>query len=436
MTGEMPQTTPNGAPPEGFIQVDSKIPGVIVYAPMPETTTKDQVKSYACPNCGANIAYDVSAGGIACEYCGYIAPVKAVKVGKRAEEFEFTLETISQSTRGWGTARQVLHCESCGGQLSIPEGTVSTTCPFCASNQVNVTASPEESLRPRFLIPFKVKPEQTQKLAKTWLGKGWFHPNALSANTFISQFTGIYLPFWTFDTKVTAHWRAQVGYEKTVRHYNASTKKWETRTKIDWRWEDGNVQINIDDHLVPGSTRRHISHRILEQLYPYHMKGLVAYEPDYLAGWRAQAYETTLTEAWESGKSAIRERAKEACYQDIPTQHVRNFSMSADFQDESWRYILLPVYLTAYKYEDDTFQMMVNGQTGVVAGQKPVAWWKIWLAIAAMLAPGIILGLAGLPLLLLGGAGVILIAVGIILFVIGLVLSFLLFNKARQSEAK
>jgi len=436
MTEEMAQKKQNWAPPERFIQVDSKVPGVIVYAPKPETTTKDRAKSYACPNCGANIAYDVSAGGIACEYCGYVAQVKAVNVGKTADEFEFTLETISQSTRGWGTKRQVLNCESCGGQLSIPEGSLSTTCPFCASNKVNVTTSLEESLRPRFLIPFKVKPEQTLKLAKVWLGQGWFHPNALSASTLLRQFKGIYLPFWTFDTQVKAQWRAQVGYEKTVRHYNASTKKWETRTKIVWRWQDGHVQISIDDFLVPGSAQRHISHHILHQLYPFHMRGLVEYEPGYLAGWQAQAYETTLTEAWESGKAAIRERAKEACHQDIPTRHVRNFSMSADFQDESWRYILLPVYLTAYKYEGETFQMMVNGQTGAVAGQKPVAWWKIWLAIAAILSPGIFLGLIGLPLLLLGGAGVILIALGIILFVTGLVLSFMLYNKARQSEAR
>jgi hypothetical protein len=79
---------------------------------------------------------------------------------------------------------------------------------------------------------------------------------------------------------------------------------------------------------------------------------------------------------------------------------------------------------------------MVNGQTGKVAGQKPVAWWKIWLAIAALLAPGILSGLIGLPLLLLGGAGIIPIGLGIFLFIAGAVLSFILYQKARESEAK
>jgi len=166
------------------------------------------------------------------------------------------------------------------------------------------------------------------------------------------------------------------------------------------------------------------------------MSELVTYEPDYLAGWQAQAYEITLSNAWERSKTVIREQAKQACYRDIPTCHVRNFSMTADFSDEAWRYVLLPVYLATYKYDERIFQIMVNGQTGAVAGQKPVTWWKVWLAIAALLLPGVTLGLIGLPLLLIAGAGIVPIGIGAFLFIIGMVLSFILYNKARGWEAK
>jgi DNA-directed RNA polymerase subunit RPC12/RpoP len=424
----------NWSPPEPYTQVDSKVPGVVVYAPKPEPVEEDQSKEFKCPNCGATVAYDVAAGGIACEHCGYVAPVHSMQVGRTADEFEFTLETISQSDRGWGGERQVLHCESCGAALSIPAGTMSTTCPFCASNQVNLTASLEDSLRPRFLIPFKVKPDQNKRLAASWLGKGWFHPDELVSNAVLRHFIGVYLPFWTFDARVDASWRAQVGYERTERHYNAREKRWETRIRIDWRWENGAVRLNIDDLLVTGTSPKHVSHRILKDLYPFQMKDLVTYESDYLAGWRAQAYEIPLTDAWEAGKQAIREQAKRACYQDIPTHHVRNFSMTADLSDESWRYILLPVYLATYKFEERVFQIMVNGQTGTVAGQKPVVWWKVWLVIAAMLLPGFLLGMIGLPLLLLGGAGLVPIGIGAVLFIIGVVLSIILYNKAHSWE--
>ena len=279
----------------------------------------------------------MAAGGIACEHCGYIAPVRAMQVGRSADEFEFTLETISQSERGWGEERHILHCGSCGAALSLPIGTLSTTCPFCASNQINVTPGLEESLRPRFLVPFKIKPKQNQHLASQWLGRGWYHPDELVSNAILNRFVGVYLPFWTFDAHIDAAWHAQVGYEEVKRHYNAREKRWETHTEINWRWENGAVQLDIDDLLVAGSSPRHINHRILKRLYPFNMSDLVTYEPEYLAGWRAQAYETPLTDAWESGKSQIREQAKKTCYQDIPTSHVRNFSMTADFADESWR---------------------------------------------------------------------------------------------------
>ncbi len=83
----------------------------------------------------------------------------------------FTLETVSQVKTGLGHERQILHCDSCGGELSIAPGST-TTCPFCASNQVNVTKSLEETLRPRYLIPFKITQEQAAVLAGEWLGKG------------------------------------------------------------------------------------------------------------------------------------------------------------------------------------------------------------------------------------------------------------------------
>jgi hypothetical protein len=168
---------------------------------------------------------------------------------------------------------------------------------------------------------------------------------------------------------------------------------------------------------------------------PFNLAKLVTYEAGYLAGWQAKLYDIRLADAWDVAKAELRERAKQACMSDTGSSHVRNLRVAVDFQDEQWRHILLPVYLASYPFEDEVFQVMVNGQTGKTTGQKPVAWWKVWLAITAMLSPGACLGLIGLLTVALGGIGVVGLIGGFILFVAGLGGAIYLFQRARASEA-
>lgn len=424
---------PSWQPPANYHPLDSALAGITVYAPAAPQPVLPAAVTYNCPRCGAAVKYEVAAGRVACEYCGYLAPSQGERVGFAAGEQEFTLATLATAAQGWGIERRELRCESCGAVLSVTDGAIATTCPFCASSRVNLCAAASDLLRPRFLIPFKVPPESNRQRAVEWLGKGWFHPAELGQSAVIDRFTGIYLPFWTFGARITARWKAEVGHPRQESFYDAGDKTWKTRTVIDWRWEDGQVGMPVNDLLVTGSSR--LSRLILERLNPFRLEELAAYSPDFLAGWQAQAYDVPLTSAWEKGKEIMREQAKTACYKDISSPHVRNFSMVADFAEEAWRYILLPVYLAAYRYADKVYQVMVNGQTGVIAGQKPVAWWKIWLAVALLLSPGVILGLVGLPLLLAGGIGVLPLLLGFVLLIVGGILSLGLYRQAVASEA-
>lgn len=286
-----------------------------------------------------------------------------------------------------------------------------------------------DTIRPGYLIPFTVDQEKCRILVRTWLGKGLMHPPELRQADITQRFVGIYLPFWIFDAHIKARWRAQVGYEETTRHYRDG--KWETETEIRWRWENGDVALPISNLLICGSSK--LSQVLQERLYPYDLSGLTVYNPNYMAGWQAQAYEVALKPAWEAGKQRMREQAKDACYGDISSSHVRDFSMSADFGEERWLYVLLPVYLTTYRYGDKAYHVMVNGQTGTVAGQKPVAWLRVWLAILAVLAPAILGGLLGLVTLPLG-LGAVILPIALVLFVIGLIVSAYFIVQASAAD--
>ncbi len=419
-------------PPPGFIATDSGIPGIEVYTPVPAEEAHREVVDFACPQCGATTAYSIAEGGLTCTHCGYYEAPNREVVGKGAQAFEFTVDTMARAAQGWGEARKELACQNCGAVTTFPQESLTHTCPFCASNKVIQREAPQDVLRPRFLIPFKVQPDACQKIAREWLGSSWMTPGQLRNLARLADFSPIYLPFWTFDATARASWRAQVGHTVTDRYYDHGSRSWKTRTRIEWRWESGKVTVKFDDLQVPGTTR--LSALLIGRIKPFELADLVSYDPSYLAGMQAQAFDTVLEKAWEEGRVEMRGRTREACRQQASTGMIRNFSMTLDFSDENWRYLLLPVFVAAYSYAGQIFQVLVNGQTGAIAGQRPVDWTRVGLAIAAALGPGLLLTLIGLLTLLLGGVGVVIGGVGLFLLVIGAIVTFFILRTAMQMD--
>ena len=297
----------------------------------------------------------------------------------------------------------------------------------------------QDMLRPRFLIPFKVDADACQKIARTWLGSSWMTPKSLKSLASVASFTGIFLPYWTFDAVSSAHWRAEVGHQVSDSYYDSSSKSWKTRTKTVWRWESGQVRQIFDDVLIPGTNS--LSLVLLEQLQDFGTSQFVPYEAVYLAGFLAQAYDIQLDSAWKTVRDRMREETRLKCRDQATTTQIRQFTMSLDFSDESWRYVLLPVYVAVYRYENQVFQVMVNGQTGTIAGQRPVDWPKVWLAVTGMLAPGVLLGLFGLLASAVGAvvppsliAGGVVLVIAFIFFIVGIIFAVLTIIKAGRMD--
>jgi DNA-directed RNA polymerase subunit RPC12/RpoP len=370
-------------PPRGFIPAKSAVPGITVFAPAPEKEKLDEVVDFSCPQCGGETAYSVEDGGLTCTYCGYHEAPKNEVVGRDAESFEFTVETIKRAVQGWGEERKELLCRSCGGQISLPDGALTAACPFCSSNKVIHHAAAQDALRPRFLIPFQIDEARCQQIGREWLGDSWLVPKELRRLASVSTFTPLYLPFWTFGSTSDATWRAQVGRTET---YRSGGK---TKRKTVWRWENGHVRHSYSDLLARGTN--HVSLHLLEQINNYDLDGLTPYDAQYLAGMQAQAYEVQLEDAWAMARQTMREDTKKKCRDQASTNKIRNFSMHLDFQDESWRYILLPIYINTYYFENKPYQLLMNGQTGKIAGQRPADWRKIALLSVGLILPGLLL---------------------------------------------
>ena len=370
-------------PPPGYVPAKSAVAGITVFKPAPEADRLEKVVDFRCPQCGGETAYSVADGGLTCTYCGYHEAPQGETIGLEAESFEFTVTTVEQAVNGWGVERTELQCQSCSSHISIPAGALTAACPFCGSNKVIHQKAPQDLLRPRFLVPFKIEEGRCHAITREWLGSSWMVPKQLRAAASIDSFAAVFLPYWTFGSTSQASWRAQVGHTES---YTDSRGRRRTRTV--WRWESGNVRREFQDLLIRGTQR--ISTHLLEQVGRFDLNDLSAYDPAFLAGTQAQAYEVTLEDAWESARHRMREITRQACRSQASTSKIRNFSMQLDFQDETWRYILLPVYLNSYRYENAPYQLLINGQSGEIAGQRPVDWRKVGLVAAALILPGIL----------------------------------------------
>ncbi len=424
--------------PEDYQAVGSELDGVSIWAPIPPDEEASGVQDFKCPSCGAATAFDVAAGGVSCKHCGHVSETRANVVGHAARSHEFTLAAIRGSVQGWGVQRSELHCGSCGADIRMDDKDTSTAfshiCPFCASTAVDKRAATADGMRPEHLLPFTVEENVLRDNVTEWLGKGWYHPASLVSLAKIENFVGIYLPFWSFAARMDSTWKAQVGYEKQ-RSVRGSDGNYRTETYIDWRWENGRVQPSVRNCVIPGSSQ--LTVRSVRRIEPFAFDQLAAYEPAFLAGWMASSYDVTLPDAWESGRGELRQLAKDACYGQISTNHVRNFSMSCDMEDEAWKYVLLPVYMSAYQFNGKVYRVLVNGQTGQVGGPKPVAWWKIWLAITGLLTPGLGCGVCiGLPLLIAGPVGLVILIFAAVGLVFGYGFSYNLYKDAVEAEAE
>ena len=198
------------------------------------------------------------------------------------------------------------------------------------------------------------------------------------------QLHGVYVPYWTFDAHVDCPWRAEAGYHYYVRN---SQGKMERRTR--WQSVSGRIQHFFDDMLTYGS--RGVHPKLLVGIEPFPTTtDLVPYDPGYLTGWVVERYQIDLVDAAEHAKTQMMQRLREMCARQVPGDTHRGLRIDPQFEHQTFKHVLVPVWLLSYQYRSRTYQVAVNGATGKISGEWPISWVKVAIAVLIGL---VILGL-------------------------------------------
>ena len=360
--------------------------------------TADFVRTFPCAGCGARLSFAPGTRELKCEHCGTANAI--AEDDGRVEELDF--ETYLKALEGnLETAEEErVRCDKCGAEQTLQPGLFASRCTFCGTGIVSKSYA-NRRIKPQSIVPFQVDRGRAQESFRNWVRKLWLAPNDLKRYAQSDAgLAGVYLPFWTYDCRTSSDYRGQRGDDyyttETYTTRNSSGQDvTQTRQVRHTRWTpvSGQVAHFHDDVLVMASSS--LPGHIVDSAERWNLGALVPYKPEFVSGFQAEAYRIGLSDGFPVAKATIDAHIRRLVERDIGGDQQRVENVATRYSDIKFKHVLLPVWISAYRYRDKAYRFVINGQTGEVSGESPKSWWKI-----AFLAAAILLGL--LILLVIG----------------------------------
>ena len=337
-----------------------------------ETTDK------RCPKCGGVMNFNPKEGNLKCPYCDHTMDVEnvlpaAMEIDLKEAEF--------LANKNWGTKTKTVICKSCSGESIYDSLEIANVCPYCGSNHV-MEENDIETMAPGGVVLFKVTAKDAGDLFQKWLSTKWFCPPAAKISAKPDKFKGIYLPHWTFDTNTNSFYTAEAGINKERTKSDGKTETYTKYYKV-----RGNFKHSFDDFIESGTSR--FDKYRLNAIEPFDTANNSAYKPEYIAGFVAERYSIGLEEAWKNAqtrmKTVIESKITDKIIYEEKADSVRGLSAESSFNDVKFKYLLLPIWVSAYVYNNKRYEFMVNGQTGKVSGSSPVDKVKVAIVIIVII---------------------------------------------------
>ncbi|MGZ3423113.1 MAG: zinc ribbon domain-containing protein [Polyangiales bacterium] len=351
----------------------------------PTATPQQAGDTFPCEKCGGALHWDATKRALNCPYCGHQQPMP---LQPTAQIREIPIEEgFRSATRGLGVQVETITCKDCGATVNVGQGERTTKCAFCGSHQVLQVQTDANAIRPESLVAFQIDKKVANDRFASWIGDLWFRPNDLKKMAKVQEMGGVYVPFWTFDAHVHSDWTAEAGYHYyETEYYTDSEGNSQSRQVQRTRWESawGRRDDDYDDTLVCAS--KGLPSELVDQFSTFNTKLLVPYAPHYLAGWRAEAYAVDLQNAHNIGRDKMAKQQEARCGRDVPGDTHRGLVVNNQFSRETFKHVLLPIWIAAYRYGDKPYRFLVNGQTGEVTGEAPYSFWKIFFFVLFILA--------------------------------------------------
>jgi predicted RNA-binding Zn-ribbon protein involved in translation (DUF1610 family) len=350
----------------------------------------NQILHYPCSSCGADLLFEPRDGFLTCPYCGHKEAIAQSAEQVEEQTFEQHLRIRPEQMAKLAANALEVQCQSCGAKSIFMPPEVAGRCEFCGVQIVAQPKSADPILTPGGLLPFTITQQQSSSDLRQWLSSLWFAPNSLKRFAQPEAIHGVYIPFWTYDTNTATDYVGQRGeyYYDTETYYEQDSQGNQverTRSVRNTRWypASGRVTAWFDDVLIPATLS--LPPARLAALEPWDLEQLRPYEPAFLSGFKAQRYQVDLEQGFEQAKRVVAPVIQRDVRYDIGGDEQMIESLSTDYSEITFKHLLLPVYAGAYRYNGKLFQILVNGRTGEIQGERPYSFWKIALLVVSLM---------------------------------------------------
>ncbi len=337
----------------------------------------------ACKNCGAELTYKPGTTQVICAYCGHkeelnlnLDPIRELPLRSYLKEMGSQANSVEIS---------LLHCKTCGANQHVEENYKSLHCVYCGTPLIREDAYTEQWILPGAVLPFQLTQKEALLRFKKWVKGLWWAPNDLQKASLDPQFTkGLYLPYWTFDAQLYGQYSGSRGdyyyVNESYRDANGNTRTKRVR-KTRWTPVAGNISGFVDDTLINAS-KQHTG-RIPRGISQWNLEKLQPFESGFLAGFVTEKYTIPLNQGHLEAQDEMRNIATVWARRDIGGDEQRVNQLNINLEDETFKHILLPVYISAYRYKNKDYSFFVNGENGSISGKRPYSFWKIFFAVLA-----------------------------------------------------
>jgi hypothetical protein len=283
-------------------------------------------------------------------------------------------------------------CEHCGAGLAFA-GVRTETCPYCASPNVVERPPAPGQPDPAFVVTFVGDGEVARRALDRWVGSRSIFADSALRRARVEDMRGIYVPAYLYSAVAHTDYHAQIGehYTESVT-YETTNDKGETErrtrtvTRTEYRPLSGYHVSYVTDVVVSAS--RGLSHHELDRIEPFDFKQLRRFEPALVTGWIAEEFSRTPDECERASRTAAIDHVGDKLRRFMPGDSYSDLTWKTSVGWESLEPVLVPVWVLALRYREDKepLRVVINGQTGTVAGKVPLAAWKVALGVLVLAA--------------------------------------------------